>query len=182
MLAFAGGDLAAFDALYARHRRGLHAFLSRLLAGQEVAVDDVFQEAWLAVTRARTGYQPSAPFRAWLYQLARHRTIDLLRVRRPRLASELLARDGAGDPFDELPAPESGGPEALLERHQQGAALERALQALPAVQREAFLLHEHGGLSLQEVATLSGVGLETARSRFRYAIARLRAALRGTWP
>jgi RNA polymerase sigma-70 factor (ECF subfamily) len=186
MLAFAGGDLAAFDALYARHKRGLHAFVARLLAGQRIDVDDVFQDVWLAVARSRAGYRPSARFRTWLFQIARNRVIDLLREKRPLPASELQSRDDEHgddpDPIAAIPDDGARSPEALLERGRQAQAIARALAALPAVQREAFLLREHGELPLEEIARLTGVNAETAKSRLRYAVAKLRAALRGTWP
>jgi len=182
MLAFAAGNLAAFDALYARHRRGLYGFIARQLQGREVAVDDVFQEAWLAVARARASYRPTAKFRTWLFQIARHRSIDLLRQRQPLLASELQAGTDGADPFDQVEDVSSVTPMAALDRADQAAAIARALSALPAVQREAFLLREHAELPLEEIARITGVNVETAKSRLRYAIAKLRAALRGIWP
>jgi RNA polymerase sigma-70 factor (ECF subfamily) len=182
MLAFAAGNLAAFDALYARHRRGLYAFIARLLQGREVAVDDVFQEAWLAVARSRAGYRPTAQFRTWLFQIARNRTIDLLRERRPLLASELQATEDGADPFASLEGPDVLTPERQVDRADKAAAIARALSALPAVQREAFLLREQADLPLEDIARITGVNVETAKSRLRYAIAKLRAALRGSWP
>jgi len=182
MLAFAAGDMAAFDALYARHRRGLYAFIARLLTGREAAVDDVFQEAWLAVARSRASYRPTARFSTWLFQIARNRTIDLLRERRHTLASELAASTDDADPFESIADPAAIAPDAALHRADQASAIARALAALPAVQREAFLLREHGGMPLEDIARVTGVNLETAKSRLRYAVAKLRAALRGMWP
>jgi RNA polymerase sigma-70 factor (ECF subfamily) len=182
MLAFAAGDLGAFEALYRRHRQGLYAFIARLLPGREVAVDDIFQEAWLAVARVRASYRPSAKFRTWLYQIARNRTIDLLREKRPLLASELWVVDDEADPFGAIPDTTGPTPDVALDREQRAAALARALEALPAVQREAFLLREHGELPLEEIAMVTGVNVETAKSRLRYAVVKLRAALRGIWP
>jgi RNA polymerase sigma-70 factor, ECF subfamily len=182
MLAFAAGDMAAFDTLYARHKRGLYAFVARLLIGQGIAVDDVFQDVWLSVSRVRAQYRPSAQFRTWLYQIARNRTIDLLREKRPTLASELQAAEDDADPFEAVPDTLTPTPDMALDRRQKAAAIARALAALPAVQREAFLLREHSELPLEEVARLTGVNVETAKSRLRYAVAKLRAALRGIWP
>ncbi|WP_341676649.1 RNA polymerase sigma factor [Niveibacterium sp. SC-1] len=182
MLAFAAGDMAAFDALYARHRRGLYAFLARLLPAQDAQLDDLFQDVWLRVARARETYAPQAQFRTWLFQIARNRTIDWVREKHPVLASELVC-EGAGeadeDPFERLPDERTPGPEAAYARQQEGARLSAALATLPAEQREAFLLREHGELSLEEIAQTTGVNTETAKSRLRYAVKKLRAALGG---
>ena len=60
---------------------------------------------------------------------------------------------------------------------QTGQRLVAALANVPPAQRDAFLLHVEGGLALREVATLTGVSVETVKSRLRYAYGRLRAAL-----
>ena len=181
MLAFAAGSLTDFDALYARHRRGLYAFIARLPGSQEIAVDDIFQDTWLAVTRARANYRPSASFRTWLYQIARNRVIDRLRTKRPVLASELQA-PGDDDYFESVPDSGANTPDQLLQQSDQAAALARALAALPVEQREVFLLRMEAELPLEEIAQLIRVNPETAKSRLRYATAKLRAALRGIWP
>ncbi|MBX3687440.1 MAG: hypothetical protein KF909_14975, partial [Rhodocyclaceae bacterium] len=57
MAAFAAGEMAAFDVLYARHRRALYAYLARLLPPGAGSVDDLFQEVWIRVTRERGRYR-----------------------------------------------------------------------------------------------------------------------------
>ena len=81
MAAYAGGDAAAFERLYARHRSGLYRFVRRLLGrALDAQVGEVFQDTWLRVVQSRTRWQPQgAAFRTWLYTLAHHRVIDLLR-------------------------------------------------------------------------------------------------------
>lgn len=181
MCAFAGGDMAAFDVLYGRHRKGLYAFISRLLPARSASVDDIFQDVWMNVARSRASYQPQAQFRTWLFQIARNRSIDLLRERQPVLASELtrIDDDDAPDFFDGLADDSAPQPETVVIMRERAARLEVALAALPAVQREAFLLKEHAELSLEDIAQLTGVRPETAKSRLRYALTKLRAALGG---
>src|SRR2546429_3296055 len=75
MLAYAAGDAAAFDALYARHKGGVYRYLLRQCR-QGVAVDELFQDVWMNLIRARRSYTPSAEFATYLYPLAHNRVID----------------------------------------------------------------------------------------------------------
>ncbi|MCC7463991.1 MAG: sigma-70 family RNA polymerase sigma factor [Gammaproteobacteria bacterium] len=176
MRRFAAGDAAAFETLYRRHERGVWRFIRRSVASQAVA-DELMQEVWFAVARTAARYRPQARFPTWLYTLARHRVIDVWRRARP-LAS-LDAPDPDGTPLLERLA--SGGEDEPLQhcaREEQSAALLDALAALPREQREAFLLQAECGLAVEEIAAATGVGFETAKSRLRYARARLQQALR----
>jgi RNA polymerase sigma-70 factor (ECF subfamily) len=130
---------------------------------------------WTGVIRSRARYQPAAKFTTWLYRMAHNRLMDEY-------------RRGGGRPPVSFDDPEAGVPEPpapaadparAAENREQAALLLAALQALPEAQREAFLLHEEGGLTLEEIAGATGVGFETAKSRLRYAVARLRQALGG---
>jgi Sigma-70 region 2 len=81
MTAYAQGDAAAFERLYARHQAGLYRFVRRLLGtALSAQVDEVFQDTWLRVVHARASWVPQgASFRTWLFTLAHHRAVDLLR-------------------------------------------------------------------------------------------------------
>ena len=81
MAAYAAGDARAFERLYARHQAGLYRFIRRLLgAALNAQTDEVFQDTWLRVVQARARWEPQgATFRTWLFTLAHHRVIDLLR-------------------------------------------------------------------------------------------------------
>lgn len=176
MLAYGAGEAAAFEQLYARHRRGLYGFLQRQTP-RAAWVDDLFQETWMAVIQARAGYRPSAAFRTWLYGIARNKLIDRIRQREAALLADFVA-DPDDEPLDRLAADDGGrDPAGALASRRQGEALHLALRTLPAVQREVFLLREQADMSLPEIAALVGVPLETAKSRLRYAVARLRLAL-----
>jgi len=73
-----------------------------------------------------------------------------------------------------MPARDHDQPERRAENHELGARLKQAVAGLPPAQREAFLLQQEGGLSLAEIAELTGVGIETVKSRLRYAATKLR--------
>jgi RNA polymerase sigma-70 factor (ECF subfamily) len=163
MLRYADGDLAAFRELYQRHQRGLYRFVAWRSPRRDW-VDEVAQEAWIALHQARARYVPSASFRTFLYQIARNRLVDLQRQ------SPLLA-DDAG------PEPESPAADAALESQQMNTALHRAIRALPGEQKEALVLQQFSGLSLEEIAVLTEAPVETVKSRLRYAMRKLREQL-----
>ena len=168
MLAYQGGDVGAFETLYRRHRTRLFRFVLRTIK-HRAAAEELYQEAWMRVIEARGRYAVQARFTTWLYTIAHNLMVDHWR----RGGLSVVSLDGA-----ELDA---GVPDAL--RHVEGrAALARfaaALEGLPAAQREAFLLHEEAGLSVAEIAKVTGAGEEAAKSRLRYAIAKLKAAADG---
>ncbi|WP_261991816.1 RNA polymerase sigma factor [Pseudomonas sp. SC3(2021)] len=165
------GDGAAFEILYARHRQGLYRFLLGLSGKPELA-DEVFQETWLSLIRSASQPQGRATFRTWLFQIARNRLIDHWRKHG--------AHQPLHDSYDEqLHAVGDGtnDPEQLLNLSRDSQRLESALQALPADQREVFLLRAHGDLDLAQIASLTDTPLETVKSRLRYAQQKLRRLL-----
>lgn len=182
MLAYRDGELAAFEALYARHRARLYRYVLHQVQRREAA-DDLFQDIWRKLIDARVGYQPTAKFSTWLYRIAHHRVVDHFRAD-GRLAAREVTLDG--DPDDgndgdfiapEPQAPAHERPESMLERRQLAARLLAAVEALPHAQRESFLLAAEGGLSVEEIGQATGAGYETAKSRLRYAYGKLRTLL-----
>jgi RNA polymerase sigma-70 factor (ECF subfamily) len=180
MRAYAAGDLRAFERLYARHRGPLYRYLVRQ-SGDRTLADDLFQETWSRVIGARARYEPRAKFQTWLFTLAYNCFIDHCRRTRARPAGASTTPDGA-DLADTLPASPHDGPEQHASDAQLRERLRVALDALPAEQRDAFLLYEQAGLGVEEIAQATGVGMETAKSRLRYAVAKLRAALADVAP
>jgi len=183
MLRYRDGDAAAFEALYARHRAPLYRFVRRQCESAATA-DDLFQDVWARLIDARERYRPDARFTTWLYRIARNRVIDHHRARAVRAAVSAPAapRDGDDDPPDVAQgAPGDPGlePDSRLAAERAAERLLAALAALPAEQREAFLLHEEAGMDVAGIAAATGVGRETAKSRLRYAVNRLKRAIEG---
>jgi RNA polymerase sigma-70 factor (ECF subfamily) len=178
----AGPEAAtAFARLFERHERPVYRFLLRSLAGDAARADDLLQEVWLAVIRNATSYEPRAKFTTWLYGIARTRLIDHWRAHRNDVsldaANDAQAEDAGEAPIDRLAAARTMEPEVRIMSRAQGRAFVVAVEQLPPAQREALLLHLEGELTLEEIGQLTGVGMETAKSRLRYALAKLRAAL-----
>ncbi len=166
MLAYRGGDAGAFESLYARHRARLFRFVLRSIKVR-AAAEELYQEIWMRVIEARATYRPTARFTTWLYTIAHNRLVDHWRRRGLSIASlddhDLPANEP--DPADHAQAREA------LRR------FAAALETLPPAQREAFLLHEDAGLTVPEIAAATGSNEEAAKSRLRYAMAKLKAAL-----
>ena len=173
MLRYQAGDAGAFDLLYARHRGSLFRFMQRQCRNRGEC-EELFQEVWINVIQAREHYRIEAGFSTWLYTLAHHRLMDYFRRHRLVDAASMSITD---ENESTLPASRITEPEVIAESQQQGAAILRLLNALPAPQREAFLLYEEGGLSIDDIAAATGVSFEAAKSRLRYAIAKLREGL-----
>jgi RNA polymerase sigma-70 factor (ECF subfamily) len=177
MLRYGAGDAAAFEELYARHRGPLWRFVLRNLR-DETLTADVFQEIWARVIAHRQRYAPTAKFTTWLYRIAHNCCVDHWR----RTNRALRLEHPAGDDLivsiadEQLP-----GPAEEAESADRGQALLAAVGRLPEEQRTAFLMYAEAGLGLAEIAAATGVGVETAKSRLRYASARLRAALDEGW-
>ena len=174
MLAYRDGDGLAFELLYGRWRGRLYRYLAHQAA--EVA-DELFQDVWMRVVNARTGYEVTARFSTWLFRIAHNRLMDHFRAR-GRTPVE-LGDDPEDDPIDQLPASDLEAPTVMLERREAARHILHCLEALPAIQREAFLMAEESGMSLEEIAKTTGVGRETVKSRLRYALDRLRRCLAG---
>jgi RNA polymerase sigma-70 factor, ECF subfamily len=178
MRRYAAGDLPAFEQLYRRHRSALYNYLLRHTRDREIA-SDLFQEVWSRVVTSRDRYQPRAKFRTFLFHIAHNCFIDHCRRSAARLDRSPQSAAGSDEPAFEMAAPRAEAPDVRAEQAQTLARYREALAALPADQRDAFLLYEESGLTLVEIAAISGVGVETAKSRLRYALAKLRRSLAG---
>lgn len=184
MQAYVGGDRAAFDLLYARHETGLLRFVRRLLgarlAGQS---EEVFQEAWLRIIAARASFNAQrADWRAWAFTIAHNLAMDQLRKSGREQSLDDLAFDSgtAADPMDWLQeALDLAHPPAddIAHWRAAGRQLLHCLDELPDGQRAAFLLHHEDGASVEDLAARLGLGFETAKSRLRYALAKLRGCM-----
>lgn len=168
MLRYKDGDTAAFEVLYRRHNDALYRYLLRLCKNRHSA-EDVFQDVWGKIIKARGTYRPTAKFTTFMYRVAHNCFID--HVRRNK-------RHGNNTEFEpEIHA--SGGEhlETTTERSLARQRLSVALGHLPDEQRDVFLLFEESGLSLEEIATVTGSNRETVKSRLRYAVKKLRSAI-----
>ena len=176
MQRYARGDAAAFEVLYRRHEMRIWRYLERNVRNRATA-DELMQEVWFAVARDAARYEPTARFTTWLFTIAHHRMIDSIRRSRRQTSLDTLGYE-AEAVVEQLTADPRTGPLAETQARDEAGALLRAVEQLPADQREAFLLQVEGDLSVEEIAAITGSSFETTKSRLRYARAKLRELLK----
>jgi RNA polymerase sigma-70 factor (ECF subfamily) len=176
MLRYRDGDSRAFDLLFNRHRDALYRYLVRQ-CGIPAVADELFQDIWLNLIRARENYTVKAKFTTYLYSMARNRLIDY--YRKHSAEQQAMRNNQNGKEPDDLQGDGSHEPENRVASRLQRERILEGMAELPTEQREAFLLHQEVGMTLKEIAELTGVSRETVKSRLRYATGRLRRSLRG---
>jgi RNA polymerase sigma-70 factor (ECF subfamily) len=149
MLQYGGGDFAAFKLLYEKHSEALHRFV----AWQSPRLDwaeEVVQDTWMRLHKARKEYTPKSSFKTYLYQIAKNRLIDLMRKHQELLASDMSQNDEDESTFDYLANQNQNGtsPEQNLEQQQQNKVLHLAINALPSDQRDALISQQFSQLSI----------------------------------
>lgn len=179
MAAYQAGNQAAFGELFARHGGSVYGFLARRLPDRSLA-DDLYQEAFLRVHRARDTYDASRPFRAWLFGIVHHLVIDALRDagRTPR--TQTL---DDGDPHArgavrgaEVAAP-GGSPEEQASTREAARALDAALHALPQDEATVLLLARIEGMSYEDIAQVLGRTPAATKQLAYRALQRVRAGM-----
>lgn len=173
------GDAGAFDLLYSRHKGAVYRYMLRQCGDRGVA-EELYQDVWMNLIRARADYAVTAKFTTWLYRLAHNRLIDHYRSRSGGVPVSYDADDGPV--LDDVAAAPGADPAVSADVRQQAGRLLQLIGELPESQREAFLLQQESDMSVEDIAQATGVSRETAKSRLRYALARLRAGMREAGP
>ena len=180
MIRFQSGDRAAFTFLVKRHQGPLFNFALRHLRTQPGA-EEVVQDAFVRVVQNAADFKHEARFSTWLYTIARNLCIDQLRKRTLRRHPSLDESKRSDDRDGPTLGDQTADHRANVERAAvSGEIRERVLAAvdeLPDEQREVFLMREVSNLPFKEIAEIVGVSENTVKSRMRYALERLQAAL-----
>jgi len=170
MLRYQQGDSAAFEILYKRHKDPLFAYLYRSHVDLQV-IEEVAQEAWMAVVNAAERYRPTAKFKTYLYAIAHRKLVDYWRKNNIEYLVDRVDEKGESL-VEKVPGP-SKLTSATVDLSMD---LLLALESLSKEQQQAFLLKEEG-FTRQEIAVMTGSNEETIKSRIRYATGHLRRIL-----
>ena len=174
MLAYRDGDTSAFEILYKRYRGSMYRYLLRQCGSASVA-EELFQDVWMNLIRARERYEVKASFSSYIFHMAHNRLIDHYRKVSGKLP---VSYDAEPEKWQDWMTDETQMPvEVKLDTERRVERLIETIGELPEAQREALILKEEGGLSLEEIARVTGVNRETVKSRLRYAVNKLRKQL-----
>lgn len=179
MARYRDGEVRAFEVLLGRHSRPVYNFLLRSQGDPELA-QDLMQEVFLRIVKGAATYQHRAKFTTWLYTIARNLCVDTARRQKHRRTFSLDTPIGEnpadGTMVDRVPDKGPGEDRQAMDG-QFREGLEQALEALNPDQREVFVLREFQNLPFAEIAEIVDCPVNTVKSRMRYALEGLRAAL-----
>lgn len=169
---YADGNNVAFDTLLLRHKDRLYSYIYQIVHDNDVA-DDIFQETFVKViTTVRQGrYQDMGKFSAWVTRIARNLAIDSFRAEK----NEATVSTDNSD-MDILNRKELcvDTIEDMMIDIQTEEDIRTLVERLPDEQREVLMMRYYQELSFKEIAELTGVSINTALGRMRYAILNLR--------
>lgn len=165
--ASAGGDAAAFEALYRRHARRVHGVILRLVGHQQSRAEDLTQEAFVRAWQALPGFRFESAFGTWLHRLAANTALMELRARRaaPGMEHDEDAIDGIG-------AMDTAGHHTALTLD-----LEQAVASLPPRARAVLVLYDIEGWKHEEIAEALDMAVGSSKAQLHRARRLLRAKL-----
>ncbi len=174
MAAYQDGDTAAFEQLYGRYEQKIYNFLLRRLGNKELC-HDLFQEIFLKLHRARHEFDPQHSFSTWLFTIVNNTLKnEFKRLGRLKVRVESLL-------VESVPSNHNGciDPECNLVCDERSREIEKALAALPEVQREVILLNKYSGFSYAEIAQITGSSEAAVKQKAHRGFMQLREILQG---
>ena len=169
---YIGGNNSAFDVLLNRHKDRLFYYIYFIVRSKEVA-EDIFQETFVkAIIKLQEGrYQPDGKFAAWITRIAHNLVIDQFRQERNE---NLVSNDETEVDLLNNAALAEGTIENRLVNEQVLCDVRSLVNELPDCQREVVYMRYYQQLSFKEISDITGVSINTALGRMRYAILNMR--------
>jgi RNA polymerase sigma-70 factor (ECF subfamily) len=167
MLSFRNGNVEAFEALYRRYEKPLLNFLFRIVMNAEDA-ENLCQETFFRIVRAKKEYEATALFKTWLYQIALNLCRD--RMRRMKHRSHLSLNAQVSFQYDgdvelhELISDPASDLDKHVETIELGALVQKAIACLPEDEHLVISLREYQGLKLSEIADIMNCPIGTIKS------------------
>jgi RNA polymerase sigma-70 factor (ECF subfamily) len=181
MARFARGEAPAFEELFARYERRIVNFVYRSV-GDRGRAEELAQDVFLKVIGGADRYRPTAKFSTWIFTIARNACVDESRRRRHRRAASLDAPVRSDEPggttlLDRVVDEDAASGTGSIARAEFVERLQTALADLPDEQREVFVLRHYDGMRFVDIGRMFDISENTVKSRMRYALQSLRAAL-----
>ena len=173
---YAKGTNEAFDALLLRHKTNLFGYIIQRVKDRDLA-DDIFQETFVkAITTIRPGrYNEEGKFSAWICRIARNLIVDYFR--QEKTEASVSTDDGTVDILNRKELADETVEDAIIDL-QIEEDVRRLVGQLPQEQRRVLEMRYYEGLSFKEIAEQTGVSINTALGRMRYAILNMRRIAR----
>ncbi len=170
--AYAANNNDAFDVLLERHKQKVFSYIFHIVKNQDIA-DDIFQETFIkAIVTIKQGrYTEHGKFSGWLTRIAHNLIIDHFRQ---QTAANTVSTDAEGPDLLNRHELSEGTIEDRLVESQTDADLRSLVMSLPAPQREVLVMRFYRNMSFKEIAAATGVSINTALGRMRYAVLNMR--------
>jgi RNA polymerase sigma-70 factor, ECF subfamily len=175
MLRVRDGDDTSFGLLLERHRGPVIHFLYRMVLNQAVS-EELAQEVFLRVYRSRETYEPTAKFTTWLFRIATHVALNSIRDRKKEKGHESLDEDML-DGMERQVADRQPTVEQEMVHEVKLREVRQAIEALPAKQRAAVLMHKYEGLDYAQIGGVLSCSESAIKSLLFRAYESLRSRL-----
>ena len=166
MLQTQKGNVHAFELLFERYRARVFGFILRMLNGKRHDAEDLMQDNFVKLFKAREMYEPRAKFSTWLFAIVRNHCLNFVRSQAYLQAQRTESLDPGDEP---AAAPATGSGRAVNRGSDVTERLELAIQGLPEMYKDVFLLRAVEGFSHDETAHMLGLNPATVRTHFRRA-------------
>ena len=169
---YLSGDRSAISELIERHSQRVRSYIAMMVKDDDIA-DDIFQETFIKAVKVidEGRYTDSGKFLSWVLRIAHNRVLD--HFRREKHNRTINEKEAGYDMFSTIKLSEGSVEDSMVMSEMQ-AAIRSLVAALPAEQREVVEMRYYAKLSFQEIADETGVSINTALGRMRYALINLR--------
>jgi len=180
MVRFQDGNIHAFELLFERYRNPVFSFLFRMLNRRQQESEDLLQEVFLKLLKAKDFYEPREAFSTWLFTIARNHCLNYIKSRQFAQASRSVPLEAAPAACEAPVDPSTGSLPSVareVEDREFQECLEQAVACLTPEYREVFLLHAVQGHSHEEIARMLRMNPATVRTHYHRARLMLRSKI-----